>query len=269
MIRALLLLAVLLVILAGCGDVRLGPADPPKPPPSVAEWVKPEVEARAKAESERDAAIKTSVDARQDAIKARQEAAAARSLAAEKEAEATRLDGVAKAMERAEVASSIRRWSWWLVGVGLLAAVAAIPIAIWLGAVRTAAILAGCGIGVAGIGFVGLWLAPAWVIIARAVGGVLALAVLGAGTWAARRIWMASREAAAHGDRVEDAALSAAGSISEDVRLRIATAVQAAKHLSAIDQADAGLQRLVARVRRKPVKPVSALLSGEGTGHSQ
>jgi hypothetical protein len=262
MIRALLLLAVLLI--AGCDNI--GQTTDQAQLPTVETDLAKSEQARRRAEEERTAAVKTS----KDAIAARQEALdkqhAAEQLAAQYGAEAAALAKKAAELREQEIAGAIRRWSVGAIVAGLLAAAVGAFLWLKLGLAKTGGCLLIGGLASAACGLAGLWLAAWWLLIARSLAALVCLALLAAVAWTIRRLVLTAREGAAHGDRLEDAVLRAGNELGAEASERISWAIAQAKDMSSKAQDALRLRTLVAKVRRKPLR-LGPL--GEGTGHSQ
>lgn len=169
-----LAIAIVALCLTGCGLVEVRE---PEAVATLRQEVEAATSARAHAERQADAAVKTSAEAREAAAKARQEAEAARALADEKDGQVRRLDRLADQLRNQEVAGGIRRASWWAIAAGGLALVAGIVLAVWLQA-PFALRVAACGGAVIAVGLVGLWLAPHWLWVAWLAGGIAIAAAL-------------------------------------------------------------------------------------------
>ncbi len=162
------LLAIL--ALSGCAvESRPTPVPTPKTP------IEEKIEAIAQ---ERDAAIKTSADAREAAKKARAEADAARKIADEKDAEARHFEDLNGKLRNQEIAGRIAIWSWVLAGAGAIG----LLVGVWLclrfpG--KTALSVAISGAAALGLGLLGVWIAPHWLLAVWGVAGLAVLAIAG------------------------------------------------------------------------------------------
>ncbi len=137
------------------------------------------VEARVAAEHTSAEALKTSKDATQAAQEARQEARAARALADEKDGEAKRLEGVAEALRRAEIAHQIAIYGWCMIISGALGSLVGAFLVIRLGG-KTAWTVLLIGAGTLALGLVALVLAPHWVLVAWSA-AIVSLLILAGG----------------------------------------------------------------------------------------
>lgn len=180
LIMAAMFALLALFILAGCDDPRPTPA--PGPSITIEQAVKDKVEAEKKA----DAAIKTSDDAKKAAQDARNEAAAARALADEKDGEAKKYEKQAADLRTQEIAAQITRYSWWLVGVGAFAAIAA-GFLLFYAPGNLAIAIEASGIGLTALGLFGLWAAPHWLALACGFAIVVCAGLVGVLIWEIRR----------------------------------------------------------------------------------
>lgn len=170
------LLFVVMFALVGCGDlIRVDPPNKDKAPPkTLEESIQQTEEANARA----DAAIKTSADAKSEAVKARQEAKAAYAVG---DAATKRADGFekeAKKIHEEEVATKIFVASWWTFAIGALTTLVGIFLCVRFPS-KTSLAIAVSGAGVACLGLVGVWLAPHWMMVAWVSGAALLIGLAG------------------------------------------------------------------------------------------
>jgi hypothetical protein len=123
------------------------------------------IKAEAQARQERDAAIKTSQDAKAAAFEERQKRDAALELAGKYDSEAKRLDKVAKELKAQEIAGKISFYSWLTFGAGALAFGIGLFLLVRFGG-KTALTLTISGASTAVLGLIGVWIAPWWATIA-------------------------------------------------------------------------------------------------------
>lgn len=240
-------------LFSGCGDARLsvfgdkGPTAPAvSPAPSPSLILPPTVVPPLKLPD--IAAAKTSDDARAmvEDLRAKLEAAKAQ-VATITEAKA-QAEATVVALERAEVAAAIRRWSLITLGCGLLASAVGVFLAVYL-ARPPLFWLAAAGAATALCGAIGLWAAPHWVLIARLGGATVAMAALGMAAWYVRKIVFAARAGVAHGDSLETALRSAFAAEDPGFRDRFEAAVDAVSRASGAAQQSVGIQSLIQAFR--------------------
>lgn len=213
-----------------CGDARQPPVEPP---PAIAPLpsVQPELA--------EDATPLQRAQARVDQLDRERGAAIAERDIARAAEQQARLDG-------------LRRIGWWVAGIAVLGVFASVALAIVLPVGRKMAISAGIACAVVLVMALGF---DRMLPYLPAIGLLLIVAGAAWGIWQLV-IWKrATREAAAHGDRLETALTEWADRGPMDT----ADLLDVVKQLSAGAQERAGVRKLVAAVRRKPVKPIAPL----------
>ena len=167
---AVIATGLLLLSMTGCSVAR--------PAVDLAEKLSDATHQKIEAEHRADEAIKTSADAHMAAAGARAEARAARALADERDGEAKRLESEEKALRAQEIAHQITVASWFLIGSGVVAGAVAAFMAIRFQS-KSAMIGVLVSGGIAGLGLVGLLLAPVWIQAAWVLGvGIILGAII-------------------------------------------------------------------------------------------
>lgn len=159
----------------------------------------------------------------------------------------------ARAAEQQARLEGLRRIGWWVAGIAILGVFASVALAIVLPIGRKLAISA--GIACAAVMVLALGFDRALPYL-PAIGLLL---IVGGAVWGIWQliIWKrTAREIAAHGDRLEKAFTEWA---DRDNPMDTAELLSVVKDLSANAQERAGVRKLVAAVRRKPVKPIVPL----------
>jgi hypothetical protein len=215
-----------------------------------------------------DDLIKTSQQAKDEITKQRRDIAAAQELIAEKEGRIKSLTRLQEELRNQEIASEIRKISWYTVATGAALLVFGVLLMIFgnspAGAVimaatggKTAIYAIAGGAVVLGLGLFGLWAAPHWIWGAWIAGAAVAAAVAGVILKVLRDKILENAQghtavalAAEYGDKMEALVKQAQQMLEPAAAQRLEQALKDSKITAAVDQARNRVHGLIDNLRK-------------------